>query len=107
MLNSTAFPTQESSSTSRGIRCWHKRGNDDRVTEVCFITNGGNAISEHACPEIKDKNPTAGLTLLWLRNPFRGNSNYTRIPLIRTMVIRISNYPDRLVPSGKFVENST
>jgi len=30
-----------------------------------------------------------------------------RIPLIRTLVIWNSNYPDRLGPSGKFVENST
>jgi len=28
-------------------------------------------------------------------------------PLIRTLVIRIANYPNRLGPSGKFVENST
>jgi len=28
-------------------------------------------------------------------------------PLIRTLVIRIANYPDRLGPWGKFVENST
>ena len=32
---------------------------------------------------------------------------HSRTPLIRTLVIRISNYPDRLGPSGKFVENST
>jgi hypothetical protein len=30
-----------------------------------------------------------------------------RIPLILTLVIRIADYPDRLGPSGKFVENST
>jgi hypothetical protein len=28
-------------------------------------------------------------------------------PIIRTLVIRNSNYPDRLGPSSKFVENST
>jgi hypothetical protein len=28
-------------------------------------------------------------------------------PLIRTPVIRIVNFPDRLDPSGKFFENST
>jgi len=28
-------------------------------------------------------------------------------PIIRTLVIRTSNYPDWLGPSGKFVENST
>jgi len=32
---------------------------------------------------------------------------YIRTPLIRKLVIRTSNYPDRLGPSGKFVENST
>jgi hypothetical protein len=28
-------------------------------------------------------------------------------PIIRTLVIRNSNYPDKLGPSGNFVENST
>jgi hypothetical protein len=32
---------------------------------------------------------------------------YSRTPLIQTLVIRIANYPDRLGPSGKFVENFT
>ena len=32
---------------------------------------------------------------------------YSRPPLIRTLVIRIVNYKDRLGPSGKIVENST
>jgi len=32
---------------------------------------------------------------------------YSRTPLIRKMVVRIANYPDRLGLSGKFVENST
>ena len=31
---------------------------------------------------------------------------YSRNPLIRTLVILIDNYPDRLGPSVKFVENS-
>jgi len=31
---------------------------------------------------------------------------YSRTPLIRALVIRIANYPDRLGPSGKFVESS-
>jgi len=34
MRNTIAYPTQESSSPSRGIPCSHKRGNDDRVTAV-------------------------------------------------------------------------
>jgi len=32
---------------------------------------------------------------------------YSRTPLIRTLVIQIANYPGRLGPWGKFVENST
>jgi hypothetical protein len=32
---------------------------------------------------------------------------YSRTPLIRMLVTRIANYPDRLGPSGKFVENPT
>ena len=32
---------------------------------------------------------------------------YSRTPLIRTLVIRIANYTDRLGPSGRFVDSST
>ena len=32
--NTIAYPTQKSSSPSRGTPCSHKRGNDDRVTAV-------------------------------------------------------------------------
>jgi hypothetical protein len=32
---------------------------------------------------------------------------YNRTPLTRTLVIRITNYANRLGPSSKFVENST
>jgi hypothetical protein len=41
-----------------------------------LVRNGGNAIPKQACPEAEGSNPTVGLTLLWARNPFRGNSNY-------------------------------
>ena len=34
-------------------------------------------------------------------------SKYSRTPVIRKLVIRIANYPERLAPSGKFVENAT
>jgi hypothetical protein len=34
MRNTIAYPTQRSSSPSRGIACSHKRGNNDRVTAV-------------------------------------------------------------------------
>ena len=45
--------------------------------------------------------------------PHRGSCNdrfflkYNRAPLIRALVIRIANYPNRLGPSGILVENST
>ena len=79
MRNTIAYPTQQSSSHSRGIPCSHKRGNDDRVTSQrynCFIRNGGNAIPKHAGPEDKVSSPTAGLTLLRARNSFWGNFNH-------------------------------
>jgi hypothetical protein len=45
----------------------------------CFNRNGGNAIPKHAYPEAKGSNPTAGISLLWARNTFRGNSNYWQV----------------------------
>jgi len=44
-----------------------------------FTRNEGNAIPKHAGPEAKGSNPTAGLTLLWVRNPFRGNFNHWQV----------------------------
>jgi len=41
--------------------------------------NEGNAIPKHAGPEAKGSNPTTGLTLLWARNPFRGNFNHWEV----------------------------
>jgi len=45
----------------------------------CFTRNGGNAIPKHAGPEAKGSYPTAGLTLLWAHNPFRGNFNHWQV----------------------------
>jgi len=45
----------------------------------CFTRNGGKAILQHARPEAKGNNPTAGVTLLWARNPFRGNFNHWQV----------------------------
>ena len=45
----------------------------------CFTRNGGNAIPKHAGLEVKGSNPTAGLTLLWARNPFRGNFHHWQV----------------------------
>ena len=37
------------------------------------------AIPKHAGPEAKGSNPTAGLSLLWARNPFRGNFDHWQV----------------------------
>jgi len=44
-----------------------------------LIRNGGNAIPKHAGPKAKGSNPTTGLTLLWARNPSRGNFNHWQV----------------------------
>jgi len=45
----------------------------------CLIGIGGNAIPKQAGPEAKGGNTTTGLTLLWTRNPFRGNFNHWQV----------------------------
>jgi hypothetical protein len=35
--------------------------------------------AKRACPDSEGNSPTAGLTLLWARNPFRENSKYCQI----------------------------
>ena len=45
----------------------------------CFTRNAGNAIPKHAGPEAKGRSPITGLTLLWVRNPFRGNFNHRQV----------------------------
>jgi len=81
MCNTIPYPTQQPSSPSRGTPRSHKRGNDDRVSQRynCFTMNGGNAIPKHAGLEAKGNNPTIGRTLLWARNPFRGNFNHWQV----------------------------
>jgi hypothetical protein len=37
----------------------------------CFVRYGGNVIPKHPYPEAKGSNPTTGLSLLWVRIPFR------------------------------------
>jgi len=48
----------------------------------CFTRNGGNVIPKHAGPEAKGSNPTAGLVLLWARNPFRENLRKATITFV-------------------------
>jgi hypothetical protein len=47
-----------------------------------------------------------GRTVTWNVADRRVSQSYGT-PLIWKVVIRISNYPDQLGPSGKFVQNST
>jgi hypothetical protein len=48
----------------------------------------------------------AGILSFKFMVTFPDNNKCYTTPLIRTLVIRISNNPDRLGPSAKFVENS-
>ena len=80
MRNIIAYPTQQSSS----LFVVYPVLTDEKMTTEsqrynCFIRNGGNAIPKHAGPEAKGSNPTTGLTLLWARNPFRGNFNHWQV----------------------------
>ena len=80
MRNTITYPAQQSSSPSV---VYPVLTNEETTTESqrynCFNRNGGNAIPKHAGPEAKDSNPTTGLTLLWARNPFRGNFNHWQV----------------------------
>jgi len=57
--------------------------NEEMTTESqrynCFIRSAENATPKHAGPEAEGSNPTTGLTLLWARNPFRGNFNHWQV----------------------------
>jgi len=57
--------------------------NEEMTTESqqynCFTMKGENATPKHASPEAKGSNSTTGLTLLWDRNPFRGNFNHWQV----------------------------
>ena len=79
MCNTIAYPTQQSTSLSRG-RLYPVLTNEEMTTESqrynYFTRKEGNAIPKHAGPQAKGSNPTAGLTLLSARNPFRGNFNH-------------------------------
>ena len=84
MRNTIAYPTPQSTSIYPTVNLnfsWCTvLTNEEMTTESqrynCFTRNGGNAIPKHAGPEAKGSNPTAGLTLPWARNPFRGNFNH-------------------------------
>jgi hypothetical protein len=43
------------------------------------LSKFGNVIPKHAGPEAKGSNPTTGFTLLWARNPLRGNFNQWQV----------------------------
>jgi len=74
---------------------------EERTTESqrynCFTRNGGNAILKLADPEAKVRNPTTELTLLWVRNPFRGNFNHWQVSRKETGPMVIKHYS----PTGR------
>jgi len=53
MRNTVAYPTQQSSSPSRGIPCSHKRGSDESQRYNCFTRNGGNATLDMPVQRLK------------------------------------------------------
>jgi len=73
MRNNIAYPTQQSSSPRVYLVLTRQEMATESQRYNCFLRNGGNAIPKYAGPEAKGSNPTTGLTLLWARNPFRGN----------------------------------
>ena len=79
MYNIIAYSTQQSFSPSRGTPVLTNEEMTESQQCNCFTRNGGNAIPKHASPEAKGSNPTTGLTLLWARNPFRGNFNHWQV----------------------------
>jgi hypothetical protein len=52
---------------------------------------------------------TMNFVVFWTRygSILVGRIEYSRTPLIRMLGIRTANYPERLGPTGNFVENST
>jgi hypothetical protein len=75
-------------STDEAMMTESQRGN-------CSIRNRVNAVPKHAFPEAKGSKPTTGLTLLWVRNPFRGKSNYwqgSQEVVTRSLKLLLSNY---------------
>ena len=81
MRNTIAYPTN---SHPHLLPVYPALTNEEMTTESqwynCFTRNGGNVIPKHAGPEVKGSNPTTGLTLLWTRNPFKGNFNHWQVP---------------------------
>ena len=74
MRNTITYPTQHL------LVVYPVLTNEEMTTKSqrynCFTRNGENAIRKQAGPVAKGSNPTAGLTLLRARNPFRGNFNH-------------------------------
>jgi hypothetical protein len=55
----------------------------------------GQVDNSHLSPNIREKR------INWTCRRRTQNEKYSRTPLIWTLIIRITNYPDRLGPSGK------
>ena len=67
------------------------------VEELCGLINHSEVTVTSLCRKFLEQ-----FACMWQRL-----SKWLLTPLIRTLVIRIANYPDLFGPSEKFVENST
>jgi len=72
--NIVASPTQKSSSSSSGIYTVFPRTRQWQPIQGSLNVSLGT--EEQTCPEVTGSNATTRFTLLWARNPLRGNSNH-------------------------------
>ena len=69
-------------------------------TEVQLAPHGRHTLSYDTCT-LPSPAPLVPIFVM------PSKVQYSRTPLIRTLIFRIANYPDRLRTSEKFVDNST
>jgi hypothetical protein len=62
-----------------------------------YLRNVGKSLPDYAVPIPRTQHQSSDIPVV----------KYSITPLIGTLVIRITCYPDRLGPSSKFVDNST
>jgi hypothetical protein len=58
------------------------------------------------CPKCRHLQPNNAVYVVSIIQRLKG-PKYIITPIVRTLVVRTTNNPDRLDPSGNFVENST
>jgi hypothetical protein len=72
----------------------------------CFKSLYVKKIAQMFCCTPSFYRPITGCTSNYAACFENVDNKHSRTPLIRTLVIPIANFPDRLGPSGKFIENS-